>query len=51
MKIIRVTNDQSPGLFFYHDHAMKSTKINVENGLSGLYIIYDPIAEQNLPKK
>jgi len=42
MKIIRVSNDQSPGLMFYHDHAMKSTKYNVGNGLSGLYVIYDP---------
>lgn len=45
MKIIRVTNDQSPGMLFYHDHGMKATKFNVQNGLAGLYVIYDPVAE------
>jgi hypothetical protein len=48
-KVIRVSNDQPPGLLFYHDHAMKSTKVNVGAGLGGLYVIYDPIVEKDLP--
>jgi spore coat protein A len=40
-KIIKVPNDQNPGTLFYHDHAMKSTRYNVQNGLAGIYIIYD----------
>jgi len=43
IKIIKVNNDQPPGLLFYHDHAMKSTLYNVQNGLGGLYVIYDPV--------
>jgi hypothetical protein len=41
-KVIAVNNDQAPGLLFYHDHAMKSTLYNVQNGLGGLWVIYDP---------
>jgi len=40
-KVITVTNDQLPGMLFYHDHSMKSTLYNVQYGLSGLYVIYD----------
>lgn len=43
IKIIKVDNNQPPGLLFYHDHAMKSTLYNVQNGLGGLYVIYDPV--------
>lgn len=41
-KIIKFTTNKLPGMLFYHDHAMKSTKYNVAHGLSGLFIIYDP---------
>lgn len=47
--MIKVTNDQAPGLLFYHDHAMKSTLYNVQYGLGGLWVIYDPKVEANLP--
>lgn len=50
IKVIKVNNDQAPGLLFYHDHAMKSTLYNVQNGLGGLYVIYDPVIEASLPK-
>jgi hypothetical protein len=30
---------------------MRSTKYNVKSGLSGLYILYDPEIESNLPSK
>lgn len=46
---MRTSNDQPPGLLFYHDHAMKSTKVNVGAGLGGLYVIYDPEVEKDLP--
>lgn len=36
-------------MLFYHDHAMKSTLYNVQNGFSGLYIIYDKKTEGVLP--
>lgn len=42
-KVIQVTNDQLPGMMFYHDHAMKSTLYNVMNGFSGIYIVYDKV--------
>jgi FtsP/CotA-like multicopper oxidase with cupredoxin domain len=48
-KVIAVSNDQAPGLLFYHDHAMKSTLYNVQNGLGGLWVIHDPIVEAGLP--
>lgn len=44
-----MNNDQAPGLLFYHDHAMKSTLYNVQNGLGGLWVIQDPKVEANLP--
>lgn len=28
-KVIETSNDQLPGMLFYHDHAMRSTKYNV----------------------
>jgi FtsP/CotA-like multicopper oxidase with cupredoxin domain len=40
-KVVKAPNDQLPGMLFYHDHAMKSTLYNVQNGFSGIYIIYD----------
>lgn len=49
-KVIRAPNVQIPGMLFYHDHAMRSTLYNVQNGFSGLYIIYDQKVEQNLPQ-
>lgn len=49
MKVINVRNDQAPGLLFYHDHAMKSTLYNVQNGLGGLWVISDPNVEAGLP--
>jgi len=49
MKIVKAINKQLPGNLFYHDHAMKSTKYNVANGLSGLYILYNKTAEAALP--
>lgn len=50
IKVIKVNNDQAPGLLFYHDHAMKSTLYNVQNGLGGLWVIHDPEIEASLPK-
>jgi hypothetical protein len=49
IKIIKVKNNQLPGILFYHDHAMKSTKYNVQMGLSGFYIIYNKTIEKDLP--
>lgn len=51
VKIMYVPNDQPAGNLFYHDHAMRSTKYNVANGLSGLYILYDPTIEHVLPNQ
>lgn len=48
-KVIKVNNDQAPGLLFYHDHAMKSTLYNVQYGLGGLWVITDPKVEAKLP--
>jgi len=41
LKVMHAPNMQPAGNLFYHDHAMKSTKYNVKNGLGGLYILYD----------
>ena len=35
-------NVQNPGNLWYHDHSMRVTRPNVQNGLSGMYIIRDP---------
>lgn len=51
IKIMYIPNDQPAGNLFYHDHAMRSTKYNVLNGLSGLYILYDPFLEKVFPNR
>jgi FtsP/CotA-like multicopper oxidase with cupredoxin domain len=35
-------NDQTPGTYWYHDHAMGLTGPHVYQGLAGLYLIEDP---------
>lgn len=45
-KINRYPNIQNPGILFYHDHAMNMTKYNVQNGLSGIYILRNPKVEK-----
>ncbi len=42
IKAIKILNKQSPGMLFYHDHAMSVTRINNQNGLSGFFLLYDP---------
>ena len=46
----RYPNAQNPGNLWYHDHAMRLTRYNVQNGLSGVYIIRDPNVESQLPR-
>lgn len=50
LKVMHVPNSQPAGNLFYHDHAMRSTKYNVMNGLNGLYILYDEQKEKDLPE-
>lgn len=35
-------NQQPPTTLFYHDHALGLTRINVESGLAGFYLLRDP---------
>lgn len=44
-KVNRYPNIQNPGNLWYHDHAMRLTLYNVKYGLSGLYMLRDPIVE------
>ena len=44
-------NNQDPALLWYHDHAMGITRLNLYAGLSGLFIVRDPIEDAlNLPR-
>ncbi len=45
-KISRYPNKQNPGNLWYHDHAMRLTQYNVQNGLAGLYILRDDDVEK-----
>jgi FtsP/CotA-like multicopper oxidase with cupredoxin domain len=45
-KINRYPNIQNPGNLWYHDHAMRLTAFNVGRGLSGAYILRNPIVEK-----
>lgn len=45
-KINRYPNQQNPGSLWYHDHSMHLTSFNVQNGLSGYYILRDEKVEQ-----
>ena len=38
-------NDQEPAAFFYHDHSLGMTRLNVYAGLSGYFLIRDPGSE------
>jgi len=48
-KIIKIESKQPAGNYFYHDHAMRTTKFNVKYGLSSIFTIYDPTVEAMLP--
>lgn len=40
-------NEQQPTTLWYHDHALGLTRLNVQTGLAGFYIIREPKAEND----
>jgi spore coat protein A, manganese oxidase len=36
-------NDNIPGTYYYHDHVLSITRLNVLAGLKGLYEIYSAV--------
>ena len=39
--VYKYTNEQDPGLYWYHDHTYGITRLNVYAGLAGFYQIVD----------
>jgi uncharacterized repeat protein (TIGR02543 family) len=42
------TNQQSPRMMFYHDHAFGTTRLNVYAGIAAGYLIVDPVVEGDM---
>lgn len=50
-KVYEYTNKQLGATLWYHDHAIGITRLNVYSGLSGFYLIEDPVEKHlKLPK-
>ena len=48
-EVYEYTNHPPGATLWYHDHAIRITRLNVYSGLAGFYLIRDQLEKLNLP--